>query len=94
MGQCAICHRPGSSKHFICEDCGDPEAVVVYCSGCRRHARGGPDILGIIELVTRQTIPRRIGTSVKLSCCTACFKPGMTFSTTIYHLRSQHLLLH
>jgi hypothetical protein len=87
-GHCVVCGVVGRGRsNFICETCGDPNRVIVFCSGCRTHFEGTEHLIGIIERAAGMSIPRRNGVSIRVSGCASCAASNASISTEMFLLR-------
>lgn len=87
-GHCVVCGIEGSgTKSFICEHCGGHDKIVHFCSGCRARTLLDIAALDVIQKYTTRPIPRRMGVTVKATCCSKCVPEGTEVNLTIFALR-------
>ena len=91
-GHCVVCETEGMRRrNFICGECGDPNAIILYCVSCktRRHAR--PEVLDMLQTHLAAPLPQRMGITLKNSCCANCAEPNEEVRTEIFLLHHHHL---
>lgn len=87
-GHCVVCEIVGCGRsNFICETCGDPNRVIVFCSCCRMHFEGTEQMLSAVESAAGFSIPRRTGVSIRVSGCASCAAPNASISNEMFLLR-------
>ncbi len=91
-GHCVVCEVVGRGRSdFVCENCGNPDGVVVYCACCRGYREGTEHLLELIERSSGMSIPRRGGISIRVNGCATCAVPDATITTELFSLRRRHL---
>ncbi len=87
--KCVVCGvSNGGDRDFICEDCGDPNGVKMFCTRCRKRASLNDDGLAAVEKLMDCTLKKRSGVVLRLTNCADCGVHGEEVSTKIFYLKT------
>jgi len=70
---CICCKRRTTLKEdTLCEKCGDPDKILVYCSICNIFNPSDISALEAVEKIVKQRIKKRNGLIISLNSCHKC----------------------
>lgn len=87
-GHCRACGVTGRGRRdFICEDCGNPNRIIVVCGYC--HTRNDATAASLETLCKNNglAVPETPGVTVKLTRCDECSVKGTEISATLFKVR-------
>lgn len=89
---CIICGVEGEgSRDFLCEECGDPKAIILACSRCRTGREISPRELDDLKPFFPFEVPTRPGIIVKVAGCPHCGQMEKGVQTEVYEIRGESL---
>lgn len=78
-GRCSLCGIIGQgSRDFLCENCADPNTIIIYCSNCQEKIhlsdvdKNSPTWQFFTKLPEFPNFTKLKGISIKVSWCPIC----------------------
>lgn len=87
-GVCVVCGVEGATEHnFICDECGDPLAVTMFCNGCKRRLSLDPMVAAEFLNENGYDFEDVCGLVVKTQYCSVCMPDSELTDMTIFRIK-------
>jgi len=87
-GVCVVCGVEGATEHnFICDECGDPLAVTMFCNGCKRRLSLDPLVAAEFLNENGYDFEDVCGLVVKTQYCSVCMPDSELTDMTIFRIK-------